>query len=283
MSMEERSVRTTAAGFHPAPTPHDVEFLASLTSVRSMGAGDIRRALAEDDAYLDRVVATQEVRRLFATDAADDDTTLFQLSPWLVFSLYLRLARRELEPATAVPEWTGWREVVPVFDADLIETVLSDRAIRLQLERVLTRFTRVGTGWYATWERGRLTRRRWNDLDPRSLLRLLPYAEGEVAADLLRRAGDAHLFLAGVFPEHVLRHLGQDLETWERKGQGLYRAAAARYEADAPAWSADLERLGAQFHGARRSLNYVMQRFWVRRRTAWFRPTEAGPERQGVA
>lgn len=277
-------MKSMGMGHHPAPTAGDVAFLSHLTRHENREPGEIRQALLEDDTYLDRLVEDPEVRDFLRdTDPKPESDLLLQVSAWLLFALYLRLARRELDTGTAVPEWTGAQEVVPVFDADLIRDALSSPEILSQLERLLTRYTRVRAGWYTAWERGHLSRRRWNDLDPASLLNLLPYAEGEVAADLLRRAGDAHLFLAGMFPEHVLGHLSRDLDAWERRGQGFYRAAAAKYEDGMPDWSGDLERLGGQFHGARRSLNYVMQRFWSRSRTSWFRPTSRNTGRKGVA
>lgn len=271
-------------GFHPAPTADDVDFLSRLTTRAGRDTDDVRHAVLEDETYLDALIDDPEVRFLLrGADPAPTSEVFAKVSPWLLFSLYLRLARCELDVGSAVPEWTADREVVPVFDGDVIRGALADPSMLQQLERLLTRYTRVGTGWYTAWDRGRMSRRRWSDLDPESLVRLLPYAEGEVAADLYRRAGDAHLFLAGMFPEHVLRHLDPDLDGWERRGQGFYRSAAAKYEDGAPLWSDGLERLGGQFHGARRSLNYVMQRFWPSSRASWFRPGTHGADRQGVA
>lgn len=271
-------------GFQMAPTASDVAFLSRLTGGHGDHVSDLRHALEEDETYLDRILDDRAVRVLLRETEPSPRSDFFaRVSPWLLFSLYLRLARRELDVASPIPEWTGAHEVVPVFDADVIHAALSSPEILNQLQRLLTHYTHVSGGWYTTWDQGHMARRRWNDLDPTSLLRLLPYAEGEVAGDLLRRAGDAHLFLAGMFPEHVLRHLGQDLDAWERKGQGFYRAAAAKYEDGAPVWSDDLERLGGQFHGARRSLNYVMQRFWSENRASWFRPSPGRPHDRGVA
>jgi hypothetical protein len=264
-------------GYEPRPLEGDLKLLGELLG-RPVTQAELVERAANDPEYLERLVDVPTVQQ-FLRSAQPHALTL--ISPWFLFALYLRLARRDLAGSSPIPEWSGPREVVPVFDAPVARRALDDAGLRAQLERLLTRYTHVTDGDFFTWEGGRFRRRRFHDLDPDSLARLLPYAEGEVAGDLLRRMGDAYLFLAGVFPDYVVRRLQPSLMEWERRGQGLYRSAAAAYEDRAPAWSRTLEHLAEDFHAARRALNYVMQRYLDQARVAWFPAT--GQSRSGAA
>ncbi|MCL6595800.1 MAG: hypothetical protein K6V73_06255 [Firmicutes bacterium] len=257
--------------FVPHPQDADLDFLAALLAPEGREREEVRRRLRQEPDLLAQALDHPDALA-HLRPAAEART----VSPWLVFALFLRAARRELGPGTAIPEWTGRREVVPVLDGEVARGALADEHLRRELERVLTAFTRLHPRALAVYERGRLRRLRMSELDPDSLRQALPYAHGEVAADLLRRMADAYLFLAGVYPDHLVDRLGKDLEEWEVRGQGLYRTAAAHYEEGAPEWARDLEKLAASFHAARRALNFVTKRFLARERPTWFVPMERG-------
>jgi hypothetical protein len=255
-----------------APRPHDADlaFLARLVAPGVDLALTCRR-LREDPAYLAQALDHPDALRRLR-----EDSQAGAVSPWLLFALLLRQALRELEHAAVIPDWTGPREVVPVLDGEVARAALADARLRRELERVLTAFTRLHPQAVAVRDGTRVRRLRLNELEPESLRQALPYAHGEVAGDLLRRMGDAYLFLAGVYPDHLVTYRRQDLEVWERRGQGLYRTAATHYEEAAPEWARDLEELAASFHAARRALNFVTERYLANRRPAWFVPVERG-------
>jgi hypothetical protein len=257
--------------FRARPTEVDIDFLASLMD-DDLPPAERRRRLASDGGYLQAALDHPEA--LARLDERESGPTI---SPWLLFALYLRQAARDLEALPPIPDWTGPREVVPVLDAPLARSALRDPRLRAALEGLLTAFTRLRPQHLAVRdERGRVRHLRLSDLDPNSLRRGLEYATGEVAGDLLRRMADAHLFLAGVHPEHVVDRRGREIGQWEQEGQGLYRAAAVQYEATAPAWSAELEAMAASFHGARRALNFMRERHLARAWPAWFEHAERG-------
>lgn len=245
----------------------DLDFLASVVD-DGHAPGERRRRLATDPTALEWALDQPYVlAHLYAARPAPP------ISPWLLFALYLRQARRDLSESPPIPEWTRPREIVPVLDARVARDALEDGALRLALENLLTAFARLRGPVTLRLRDGRRTRLiALNDLAPETLARALPYATPEVQGDLMRRMADAHLFLAGVHPEHVVGARGRDLGEWEQAGQGLYRAAAVRYEATAPTWAASLERMAASFHAARRALNYVRERYLATDWPAWFEP-----------
>ncbi len=256
--------------FQPSPSESDLAFLAAIAD-DGLDPVDRRRRLVEDAAYRD--VALDLPDALTRLGTLEPTPTV---SPWLLFALYLRQAARDLEASPPIPDWTGRHEVVPVLDAALAHAALTNGRLRAELEGLLTAFARLHPRRLTVREDGRLRRIWMNELDPESLREGLAYATAEVAGDLLRRMADTHLFLAGVHPEHVVDGRGREIGDWEQVGQGLYRAAAARYEATAPEWSAALEDMAASFHGARRALNFVRERYLARDWPAWFEAAERG-------
>jgi|GEM_PF-5084304 len=252
--------------FAPQPTAADLAFLAGLVP----GVRDRREAarrLAEDPRLLaDALDDPRALERLWPPAPASPP----DVSPWLLFAVLLRAATRDLDHGAVIPEWAGPREVVPLFDGREAARALHDPDARREMERLLTAFTRADERRFAVYEDGHLRRLVVHSLDPDSMRAALPYAQGEVAGDLLRRMADAYLFLAGVFPDHVVERRGEPLDAWERRGQGLYRTAAAHYEEVAPAWARRLEGLAASFHPTRRALNYLSERYLADRRRAWF-------------
>ena len=256
--------------FRPSPTAADLAFLATLPDDR-LGLSDRRRRLAEEPDYLAR--ALDHPAALARLRQAEPPPAV---SPWLVFALYLRQAARDLESSPPIPDWTGPREIVPVLDAALARSALDDAHLRSELERVLCAFARLRAQSLAVREGGRVRRLRTSELDPESLRPGLEYATGEVAGDIMRRMADTHLFLAGIYPEHVVARRHREIGAWEQAGQGLYRAAAVQYEASAPAWSLELEAMAASFHGARRALNFMRERYLASDWPVWFEAAERG-------
>src|SRR5215468_184453 len=101
-------------------------------------------------------------------------------SPFLVFAVSVQRAAAELASAGHVPERTGPRQRVPLFDAPALRDFLAAPARRLFLAELLASFTRVASGRYRTRAGGRTRTRRFSELDPVRLAGLLdavPQAE----------------------------------------------------------------------------------------------------------
>src|SRR5215471_10771744 len=206
-------------------------------------------------------------------------------SPFLVFALSVQRAAAELASAGHVPERTGPRQRVPLFDAPALRDFLAAPARRLFLAELLASFTRVASGRYRARVGGRMRTRRFSELDPVRLAGLLDAVPQAERPGVYRRLGDVTLFLPGVFPDYATAHaLGPvdaarllraaelpasqrerlagtpAIELWEHLGARWYRAARDL----APAATARITVVGEvadRFQQARRVLNHVTDRY----------------------
>ena len=126
-----------------------------------------------------------------------------QASPFLIFALLVQRATTELASAAHVPERTGPRQRVPLFDTPALRDFLADTARRLFLAELLASFTRVASGRYRVRVAGRSRTRRFSELDPVRLAGLLDAVPEAERPGVYRRLGDVSLFLTGVFPDYV--------------------------------------------------------------------------------
>ena len=146
-----------------------------------------------------------------------------------------------------VPERSGPRQRVPLFDAPELRDFLGSPARRLFLAELLASFTRAAGGQYRAVVRGRPRARRFSELD---LARMAGQLETVPEADrpgVYRRLGDVALFLTGVFPDYAVAHALGPVSAAR-----LLRAAQVpqrRHEQLAAAPAIDLfEYLGAQWY-----------------------------------
>ena len=126
-----------------------------------------------------------------------------QASPFLIFALLVQRAETDLASAAHVPERTGPRQRVPLFDVPALRDFLADTARRLFLAELLASFTRVASGRYRVRVAGRARTRRFSELDPVRLAGLLDAVQEAERPGVYRRLGDVSLFLTGVFPDYV--------------------------------------------------------------------------------
>ena len=220
-------------------------------------------------------------------------------SPFLVFAVAVQRAAAELASAGHVPERTGPRQRVPLFDAPALRDFLAAPARRLFLAELLASFTRVASGRYRARVGGRMRTRRFSELDPVRLAGLLEAVPPAERPGVYRRLGDVTLFLTGVFPDYATTHaLGpvnaarllraarlpaaqlpgaqQDrlagppgIEFWEHLGARWYRAARDL----APVTTARLTVVGEvadRFRQARRVLNHVTDQYLFPSGNPWF-------------
>jgi hypothetical protein len=215
-------------------------------------------------------------------------------SPFLVFAVFVQRAAAELASAGHVPERTGPRQRVPLFDAPALRDFLAAPARRLFLAELLASFTRVASGRYWARTGGRPRARRFSELDPVRLAGLLDAVPEAERPGVYRRLGDVALFLTGVFPDYASsRALGPvnaarllraarlpaaqqerlaaepAIELLEHLGARWYRAARDL----APVTTARLTVVGEvadRFRQARRVLNHVADRYLFPPGSPWF-------------
>jgi hypothetical protein len=215
-------------------------------------------------------------------------------SPFLLFAVFVHQAAAELASMGHVPERTGLRQRVPLFDAPALRDFLGEPARRLFLAELLASFTRLASGRYRIQVGGRTRTRRFSELDPVRMAGLLDAVPQAERPGVYRRLGDVALFLTGVFPDYATtRALGPfdtgrllraarlptsererltatpAMELWEYLGARWYRAAREL----APIDTARVVVVGdvaGRFRQARRVLNHLADRYLLSPDKPWF-------------
>ena len=276
-------------------TEADLRLLARTVGTSSAAVA----ALAGDGAAVERLLADPRVfSAVFgpASPASAAPEVLVFASPFLAFGVAVHRAVADLAAMDYLPERSGLRQRVPVFDTPELRDFLGSAARRLFLAELLASFTRVASGRYrvppgrggpgAGSGAGRRTRR-FSELDPVRLAGLIEVAPQESRPGIYRRLGDVSLFLAGVFPDYSAMHAfgpvdvsrllrsarvpagdrdglaaAPALDLLEYLGARWYRAALAT----APVRTAGLDVVGEvaeRFRQARRVLNHLADRYLV--------------------
>jgi hypothetical protein len=273
-------------------TDADLRLLASVAAAETGPVGDAS-SLRSDPAALLRLLEDPGAFRAVAGGQGDPGQAA-AASPFLVFAVSVQRAAAELASAGHVPERTGPRQRVPLFDAPALRDFLAAPARRLFLAELLASFTRVASGRYRARVGGRMRTRRFSELDPVRLAGMLEAVPQAERPGVYRRLGDVTLFLTGVFPDYATAHaLGPvdaarllraaqlpasqrdrladtpAIELWEHLGARWYRAARDL----APVTTARLTVVGEvadRFRQARRVLNHVADRYLFPTGNSWF-------------
>ncbi|HEX3630690.1 MAG TPA: hypothetical protein VHW91_09490 [Candidatus Dormibacteraeota bacterium] len=150
---------------------------------------------------------------------------LFQASPFLLFSLLIHRAARDLTQASFVDEWIGPRQRVPVFDVTGLREFGAEPARRFFLAELLASYTHVASGSVLVQTRRGWRRRRFSELDPLRLIELAELLPEQERPSVYRRLGDLALFLTGIFPDYAAERLvvnreRQQLERALDRGDG---------------------------------------------------------------
>ena len=217
-------------------------------------------------------------------------------SPFLIFAVAVHRAAAELETMDHVPERSGPRGRVPLFDAPDLRDFLGSPARRLFLAELLASFTRATGGQYRVQVRGRSRARRFSELDLPRMAGLLDAVPEADRPGVYRRLGDVALFLTGVFPDYAVAHaLGPvsaarllhaaqvpqrrheelasapAIDLFEYLGAQWYRVAWGL----APARTARLAvvaDVADRFRQARRVLNHIADHWLFPQGNPWFAP-----------
>lgn len=216
------------------------------------------------------------------------------ISPFLAFAVAVHRAAADLAAMDHLPERSGLRQRVPLFDAPQLRDFLSSADRRLFLAELLASFTRVASGRYRVRVGGQTRSRRFSELDPVRLAGMLDSVPEESRPGVYRRLGDVSLFLTGVFPDYsaagalgpvdaerllrLARVPAADrggmaasgaIELLEYLGARWYRAAVAL----APVQTARLtvvSEVAGRFRHARRILNHLADRYLLGPDSPWF-------------
>jgi hypothetical protein len=228
-------------------TDADLRLLASASRTPAE-VGDLRRDPERIPGLLDHP-------RVFEAVFGGVDHSPALVSPFLTFSIAVSRAASDLASATYVPERSGVRGRVPLFDAPLLRGFLEEPARRLFLAELLASFTRVASGRYRVRKGAGWRTQRFSELDPVRMAGLLEAVPPAERPGVFRRLGDVALFLTGVFPGYAAATFGpvdaalllraaREAPSGGEAGEGNLLAA---YPGAAPAIEL-LERLGARWY-----------------------------------
>jgi hypothetical protein len=271
-------------------TEADLRLLSGVAPV----PGGAAALLARDPAAIEGLLADPRVFDAVFGQAAVAAGQAVLISPFLAFGVAVQRAVADLSVLDYLPERSGMRQRVPVFDTPELRDFLGSADRRLFLAELLASFTRVASGRYRVRSGGRSRTRRFSELDPVHLAGMLEAVPDDARPGLYRRLGDVSLFLVGVFPDYaagnalgpvdasrLLRaarvpHGDRDglatapaLDLFEYLGARWYRAALAA----APVRTARLAVVGDvadRFRQARRVLNHVADRYLLGPDSSWF-------------
>jgi len=275
-------------------TDADLGLLASVAAADGGPPADASSLRGDPVALLRLLEHPGAFRAVFGGQGDTDPGRAAPASPFLVFAVSVQRAAAELASAGHVPERTGPRQRVPLFDVPALRDFLAAPARRLFLAELLASFTRVASGRYRARVGGRMRTRRFSELDPVRLAGLLDAVPQAERPGVYRRLGDVTLFLTGVFPDYATAHaLGSvsaarllrtaqlpaaqrdrladtpAIELWEHLGARWYRAARDL----APVATARLAVVGEvadRFRQARRVLNHVADQYLFPSGNSWF-------------
>lgn len=220
-------------------------------------------AMLEDDRLFDRLMAGEEI--------------LLSVSPWLLFDVLLRRARRDLKAETYTTERRRLQKLV-LFDTDKVIDLLEQKPVRDYLVMMLDSFTRIDSVTVSIRVRNNVWRRyRTSELDVEGLIRYSQAVDEPARFDPYRRIGDACLFLSGLFPSAIetgyryplsrkIRPPARactcaSLEDYEAHGRAFYRLASEHQMAASQGLETVLEALSEGFILAEKALSFVADRY----------------------
>ena len=205
---------------------------------------------------------------------ANNPDALLQVSPYLLFTVLLRRAQRDLRARRFTME-VSTQGTLPVFDADAAATLLEDEAVRDYLAQMLEGFTRIDRHTVQLWGARGPRRVTYSDFAVEDMEALVELADESQRFPLYRRLGDLCLFLTGMFADHLASRAReasaraarvrgkepQDIEEYEERGRTYYRRAAEAEPAAELGLADLLARLADHFTLARKPLAVIAQTY----------------------
>lgn len=250
----------------------DLRFLVETVATSRTDHDHIIALVRDKPDILDRMLDDENLfRRLI-----DDDEALVRISPWLLFTILLRHAARELPRQRFTMERVSSAERVPVFDVDQVGELLKDRDLLDYLSEMLASFVRTESAVFYYRSGRRYRRRAFSDLDIDDMITLAGTVAEEQRFPFYRRIGDICLFISGVFPEYAaagtppavgrsgairtLRHR-RGLQEYEDEAKRFYGLASRHPAATRAGLEPVLSTLAANFTLARKPLTFIADRY----------------------
>lgn len=260
----------------------DVRFMVDTLMPESRDKERIVELVQDDERFLEAMLDDE---RLFERLMSGEEI-LLRVSPWLLFTVLLRRARRDLEEAVFTTERRNLQKVV-LFDTNEVVDLLDQGALRGYLASMLASFTRIESMTVAVRVRKGIWRRyRTNELDVESLMRYSQALDETLRFEPYKRIGDVCLFLSGVFPRAIESKYRYPMsgeirprarsrtvvsrEDYEAHGRAFYRLAAEHEAAQVEGLDEVLETLSEDFILAEKALSFVADRYLGLIRTQLF-------------
>ncbi len=254
-------------------TESDLKFLVETLATERRDYEHIIELVRDKEDLLEQML---EDRKLLER-LQHEEQSVVRVSPYMLFSVWLRAVRREIQERGYVyqPETRGRR--LAVFEGPAVVELLSDPAPLEYLAGLLCSFVKTNTAVIYWKERGAWHRRRFNDSDLDDMIALAGIVDPELRSRYYQRIGDIALFLSGIFPDQALRITPRSrstltthrtLQDYEQAGRRFY-ALAAREPAQEPVGGA-VTILAEKFVLARSALNHLSDHYLRKQRARFF-------------
>jgi hypothetical protein len=250
----------------PSFTNDDLDLVVNEAAPDAQDPERLKALIRDDESFRKALLTDERVfNRLTSVDGE-----LLRVSPALYFEVLLRRTASDLAQVGHTVERTG-RETVVVFDTTEVVDLLSQEGMVEYLAQMMASFSRINSVTVRVRVKPHVwRRRRYNDMDIDSLVRMYEHVEEEQRFGLLKRLADLCLFTLGVFPEHAAsiatstrlsRMRRRRAEDYITEGKRFYKAAAEHPGAVVSGLVAPLETLHQQFITATKPLTFIAEHY----------------------
>jgi hypothetical protein len=260
-------------------TEQDLDFVVETVATQRQDREQVKAIVRDKADFIEVMLDDQRLFRRVMEEEA-----WVRISPYLLFTVLLRQARKDIHSGGYTLERLGSSHSLPVFDGALVAGLLEDAEVRDYLTAMLTSFTRVHSTVVYFRQRGRTHRRSFSDMDMDDMVELSQGVEPEYRFPFFKRIGDIAMFLVGIFPEYVAatsavayrrpRLAGRKFRTaeeYQEEGRQFYLMAAECAPPESQAGEL-LGKMADNFDLARKPLNLVSERYIPFARFQWFAP-----------
>lgn len=249
----------------------DLDFIVKTVVTKRQDHDYLRNFLKDKPDFIDIML---EDEKLFSRIREESDI-LIKVSPFLLFSILLRKAKRDLDQQSYTMEIVDQKTRIPVFDATHTTRLLLNKDVREYLARMLASFTRVESATVVYRARGMTYQRYFNDMDFDDVLELAGMVEPSYRFPFYKRLADIALFVSSIFsdycrgqetggrgiPARLSGKKPRNLSNYEDEGRHYYDLAASYNEASDQGLRDVLILLADKFTLARKPLNYMADHY----------------------
>ena len=173
----------------------DLDFIVKTVVTKRQDHDYLRNFLKDKPDFMDIML---EDEKLFSRIREEKDI-LIKISPFLLFSILLRKAKRDIDRQSYTMEFVDRRTRIPVFDAGYTARLLLNKDAREYLARMLASFTQVESTTVVYRSRGMSYQRHFSELDFDDVLELAGMIEPPYRFPFYKRLADIALFVSGIF------------------------------------------------------------------------------------